>query len=268
MNIKELMVRLDELYTKNNTELRNYIDDSSISIDWAVMTNDYFCEWFENLEPNQQEDLAEILDETVDELLENPPASSWIAQAGKYGKWFTSTYGVDPEESGRTENAFELEQNSLLPRTTWLVHYTDHPDKIAAQGFTKGVNDMENLGLTVYVDNKHKENGGYSFAFIANSKYAKNNFGGRRQKYGREMVFFQSSGVQTYHHGDDEQQIIFWGKDIPHNTIVPVYNDDGDLVVKNWKTDREIFRTDSYVKMQEWIEKNYHQYKSTICCNG
>lgn len=268
MNIKELKVRLDELYTARNTDLRDYINDSSMPIDWAVLTNDYFCQWFEDLEQDEQYDLADILGESVDELLENPPSSSWLSQSGKYGKWFMHTFGTDPDDHGRTETQLELEQNDLLPRTTWLVHYTDHPDKIASQGFTKGVADMENLALTTYMSDNVKSNSGYNFAFLAKGKYAKNNFGAGRPKYGKEMVFFQSSGVKTYHSGDEEQQIIFWGKDIPHNTIVPVYNEDGDLVVKNWKTDREIFRTDSYVKMQEWIEKNYQQYKSTICCNG
>jgi hypothetical protein len=263
MNMKEIMVRLDELYTKKNTDLRDYIKDESIPIDWDIMTQDCFCDWYDTLNSDEQYDLAELLDTPVDVLLEDPPSSSWFSFAGKYGKLFKECFGPHPDDI-KTTDAIELESDSLLPRNTWLVHYTNHPDKIASQGFTKGIADMENLALTTHILDKHKENGGYSFAFLANSKYAANNFKSH-SKYGDDMVFFQCSGVKTYHIGDNEQQIIFWGKDVPKNTICPVYKEDGDLIVKNWKTDREIFRTDSYVKMQEWIEKNYQQYKSTIC---
>ena len=178
------------------------------------------------------------------------------------------TFGTDPDDHGRTENQLELEQNDLLPRTTWLVHYTNHPDKIAAQGFTKGVDDMENLALTTGMSDKAKERGGYNFAFLAHGKYGGRNFdgGGRDQKYGKHMVFFQSSGVKTFHQGDNEQQIIFWGNDIPKNTIVPVYFEDGKLTIKQWHDDDKIiFKTDDYDAMVEWITRNYQQYNGVIC---
>lgn len=54
------MVRLDELYTRKNTELRDYIHDASIPIDWGVMTTDCFCEWFENQDDHDQTALAYI----------------------------------------------------------------------------------------------------------------------------------------------------------------------------------------------------------------
>jgi hypothetical protein len=207
--------------------------------------------------------LADILNTDIETLSTTPPDNGWYKNTKLFADNFQYFYGNDEYS---TTSAVTLQKDKLLPRTTWLSHFTDHPDKIATQGFVKGVDDMTRLAATTHFSDNSKTSGGYNFAFIADSRFARENF--KDNHYGKHIVFFQSSGVQTWHDGNNITQIIFWGKDIPHNTIVPVYNDDGDLVVKNWKTDREIFRTDSYVKMQEWIEKNYHQYKSTICCNG
>ena len=38
-------------------------------------------------------------------------------------------------------------------------------------------------------------------------------------KYGKDAVIFKGTGVEVYHIGDEENQIIFWGSDVDKDSI-------------------------------------------------
>ena len=87
----------------------------------------------------------------------------------------------------------------------WLIHGTNDAGSIEANGFTRGVWDLASLGLTTALVDKVKT-GGFNFAFYATSFHEKEVLA-----YGKEAVVFRASGIEVYHHGDQQRQIIFLG---------------------------------------------------------
>lgn len=97
----------------------------------------------------------------------------------------------------------------------WLIHFTNESPFTS---FEYGAPGTE-LGLTVHFVNRKRnkaecpqhEDGSiydtlYAFAFALDSR----DWRGAARKYGRNAVIFQHDyGVQAYHSGDDEEQIIF-----------------------------------------------------------
>jgi len=92
-----------------------------------------------------------------------------------------------------TWSHMSLERETLLPRNTWLIHFTNEPYSIAKNGFTIGMDDMERLGLTTYFSKEYKSLGGYNFAFLAPSREA--NWAATKRRYGKSAVMFQNSGI-------------------------------------------------------------------------
>lgn len=163
----------------------------------------------------------------------------------------------DPSELP-THQYLSLSDRKLLKRTTWLVHFSDDAYYIATEGFKKGVDDIGRLGLTSYLSKNEKEYGGYNFAFIANSKSAK--FAAMTHKYGSDAVLFQNSGVQAWHFGDEEYQVMYFGPNVNPKNIIYLKNDGGDWAVKSKRTDENLYVGD-YEKCVEWVIKNYDQYR-------
>jgi hypothetical protein len=87
----------------------------------------------------------------------------------------------------------------------WLIHGTNDAGSIEANGFTRGVWDLCTLGLTTCFVDKVKT-GGFNFGFYATSFHEREVLA-----YGKEAVVFRASGVEVYHHGDQQRQIIFLG---------------------------------------------------------
>ncbi len=118
---------------------------------------------------------------------------------------------------------YEHMEYSRLVRPTWLVHFTDDPDDIAENGFKYGWDGTEGLGLTThFTDNVRKRGPGYNFAFVVGSRDARNAASGyfdADPKYGKHAVVFWVGGVEAYHYGDEESQVIFWGRRILSRTV-------------------------------------------------
>lgn len=164
----------------------------------------------------------------------------------------------------------------LLPRNTWLVHFTDYPEEIAYHGFTIGIDQMDRLGLTTWMKNDSfdKKHGGYNFAFEALSRDAINSE--HRQAYGQHAVLFQNSGVEAWHYGDEENQVMFFGKDVdPRDIIVLRRDGEGSWIVKGRKSVKSEFRDRRYSEDRvvfkgdfegcvKWVIQNFAQYRSTL----
>lgn len=145
-------------------------------------------------------------------------------------------------------------------KNTWLVHFTNNVDSIVKNGFTKGVNEIEKLGLTTHIGEFYKKYGGYNFAYTIEDfkKYAKKE---KEYKYGDSLVIFKSSGVRLFHTGDDEYQTIFWGKEA--TCINGIKNENGDWVIKN-KIGKKIFESEKLENVIDWFIKNYEQYRKVL----
>lgn len=202
---------------------------------------------FYKLPKSDQENIAERV---IDKLLQDDPAN---APSSAY---------------------MGLNSESLLKRTTWLVHFSDNAEDIAREGFKYGVDQMDRLGLTTYMSHQEKEYGGYNFAFIADSREA--DFISRDNlipKYGRDAVLFQNSGVRAWHNGDEEEQIIFYGKEVDPRGIVYLSEVDGDWIVNVHPTKYKRFGQNSkeggvfkstYKACVDWVQNNFDQYRKII----
>lgn len=87
----------------------------------------------------------------------------------------------------------------------WLIHGTNNASDIESGGFTRGVWDYTTLSLTTHFVDSVKT-GGFNFAFYADKFHESDVLA-----YGKEAVVFQASGIETWHHGDQQRQIIFLG---------------------------------------------------------
>lgn len=145
----------------------------------------------------------------------------------------------------------------------WLIHFTSDADSIAQDGFIYGVNDIDKLGLTVFLNDDDKQEGGYNFAFTIYDyeRYGGNRYG-RGWKYGKEAVVFQAAGIKAYHYGDEEPQVIFSGETA--RNIIPIVVDDGNYSIVNKKTGRIIYESDRIENIVNWATKNYKQYRNVI----
>lgn len=176
--------------------------------------------------------------------------------------------GFEDEEiaSGDTRRSFELQGKKALPNSTWLVHFSDNVSDILEDGFTVGT-DEENynqLGLTTY----HVRKGvGYNFAFKADDrrgiKGALHHRGSNSPKYGKDCVVFQSSGIDTYHYGDQEHQVIFWGPWVKPKLIYALINAEGGWEVADTEhgvSQRLVrFEYQDIDEAIEWVIKNHGQ---------
>jgi len=136
-------------------------------------------------------------------------------------------------DGGPARPVYEHMSFNRLVKPTWLVHFTDDPLDIAENGFKYGWDSTEGLGLTThFTDTARKRGAGYNFAFVLGSRDARNASSGHRvdgPKYGRHAVVFWAGGVEAYHYGDEENQVIFWGPEVAPDRIFAVWNggDDG-----------------------------------------
>ncbi len=149
-----------------------------------------------------------------------------------------------------------------LVKNQWLIHFTNEPWGIAKNGFARGVSELDKLHLTTRLGEFDKKYGGYNFAFRADiyNRYAK---GRQGYKYGNEAVMFIGSGIEITHHGDEEPQVIFWGKKAKN--IVPITLEYGeDYTVHNIKKGGVVYKNQDLDDVVSWVMRNYDRYKNVI----
>lgn len=168
-----------------------------------------------------------------------------------------------------------MDYNQLVRPGTWLVHFSDEAWKISQEGFNIGMEDMGKLGLTTHFSKRRKQEtgiGGYNFAFKADSKYATH--AARNGKYGEDAVMFRSAGVEAYHYGDQEDQVVFFGAAIDPGQIVLLTKlDDNEWCVAMQTGRRDCAyigrgdwsqRTYGFDSAVDWVMNNFDQYRKRI----
>ena len=201
-------------------------------------------------------EIPDILESEYPEVLE------------QFGKWlYMMIEDGDLGENKASYPTWYFFDDAKVVKNQWLIHFTNDADSIAIEGFTRGVNEMDKLGLTTHFGDFYKKYGGYNFAYKVEdyAKYAHSNrsFGGYKFKYGKEAVIFNASGLRLWHNGDEEPQVIFFGN-TAKNIIPIVEGENSTWSVRNAKTNRVIFENDNFDKVVQWVINNFIQYKNAI----
>lgn len=138
-------------------------------------------------------------------------------------------------------------------KNEWCIHFTSDSDNISKYGFTGGTDDVSHLGYTGA--GQEKKSAGYNFAFLINDRSVNFN------SYGDEAVIFRASGVEVYHSGDEQNQVIFWGPNV--REIIPIHQEYGDWVVYGGNG-QILVRKDKPSEIAIWAVENLPQYRKQI----
>lgn len=260
--------QLDELYSLNNKQLHDYLKRREFDphqLWWWV------CQWI--ADNDHLDELSEVAGTelgSADDLQEEDPDLFYNLPADvqkECAEAVVERVMADDASEAPTWAHMDLQKPKLLPRDTWLVHFTDKPYDIASQGFTIGMDQMDKLGLTTWYKNEgdYKKHGGYNFAFVAKGRHA--SYAASKGKYGRDAVVFQNSGVHAYHYGDEEEQVIFWGEEVSPKDIIVLVNEHGDWQVKTRHRLRNgettLFSGD-FEACVNWVIQNSAQYRKKL----
>ena len=256
-------------------QLKDYLtlNDAGKGYEIASLVWPMFVEWAEEKQPEGVDldglDAEDMYADTGIDLIPQEVLASFF-------KWFERHGSLDGEVAPADRPTFLYMDFNRIVNNEWLVHFSDHADDIAAQGFTRGVNDVAKLGLTTHF--REKAGPGFNFAYLATiaADYGRTPGGhASRWKYGKHAVMFKANGVLVYHLSDEEPQVIFLGSTA--KDIVELENtDDGWVVVG--KDDTPIFRSGDYDTKErksgsssgglkrcvDWVKTNYDQYKNKL----
>jgi hypothetical protein len=230
-------MRLYELYTKQNKELLDFIIDNEITDnDFLEAMDAHFVDFWRNLRSEVKHTLSKLFKTSIDDIDDMYEYSGefdaeLLELPATIRREFIEQYMTSG--SGNTIQYMNLAQYTLLPRTTWLIHFSDHAKKIMQSGFSIGVSDMQNLAFA-NLDNQVKTIG-YNFATILGSDASENIL--KNKRYGKDAIIFQNSGVLVKHKYDGQEQVIFYGPDVkPSNMIYAIReNQTLSCVYKNQK---------------------------------
>lgn len=141
-----------------------------------------------------------------------------------------------------------------IVKNEWCIHFTDYAKGIAMHGFTGGTEEIDALAYTNAGHEKPSE--GYDFAFLINDDSVDFN------DYGDEAVIFRTSGIEVTHYGDEQNQVIFWGKYA--KDFIPIYldNEDGDWKIYGKKG--QVLMSGKPSELARWATENVAQYRRQV----
>lgn len=215
-NIKNF---IDKKNNKLNHEqnLINYFSNQDTQINTMAIWND-FCDWAVHYNDGSGEIISffeELIQEELSEEDFDDEINNLINKVSHYlfhelPENIKNEFFEDYEKGyENTKEAFSILSEVILPEDTLLIHFTNTPDDIILNGFTKGVRDINLLAETVRLPDYFKSSNGYNFAYLINQK----SFAIQNGAWAKEhAIIFKSSGVKVFHYGDKEEQVIFWGK--------------------------------------------------------
>lgn len=274
--------RLNELYTPEVTYLKKYLGgDYGHDIDpysvWGrnSMVDPSITDWLEEHHPEiLQAWMQKAGTNDVDEI----EPDEWHGVPEQIRKEYEEEisddyiqYMMQNDPAMAPSTAFYSDA-TLLKRETWLVHFSDNAWDIANKGFKYGMDQMDRLGLTTYFQDTgfDKGRGGYNFAFEAGSSDADN--AASQNKYGGYAVMFTNAGVQAYHSGDNEDQVMFWGANVDPRSIILISKD--EETGANWCVSEHpskgrfegdcVYQNEDFNTVTNWVEQNWRQYAKII----
>ena len=270
---------LTEYITKDEVYLRDYLSMSEeakkeyLPQEYYYFFEDFLEETdteFEMPKETRPSDYADEPYEEVDMFDDNMELMIWLEKNNReiydlfadylYDKIKDNTLPIAESEYPAWSY---FDDRPTLVKNQWLIHFTDNAEDVAMNGFKYGVDDMTKLGLTTHLGEFDKKYGGYNFAYLLSDfpRYAR---GGRRggYKYGKEAVVFNASGIKTWHYGDEEPQVIFYGNTAT-NIIPIIKGENADWGIYN-KNGRILFENDELERVVYWLTQNYSQYRKSL----
>lgn len=149
-----------------------------------------------------------------------------------------------------------------IVKNQWLIHFSNQADYIYwDQKFNRGVYDHTRLGLTTQIPETEKDFGGYNFAYLLNDyeRYGRDH---GRWKYGKRAVLFKASGIEVWHYGDAEPQVIFWGPSA-FDIVLLKTDSSGDFYVQSNHEHNSPYHGDLN-NCVDWVVNNFDQYKKVL----
>lgn len=271
-----LITLLNELYTPDVTYLKKFLSGDTKDID-------IYSVWGSNsiVDPSVTDWLAEYYPQLLQKMMQgagtdNPdelePEEFYslpqeIQQKYIAEIWEDYVHVMMTQDPANAPSQAFYSGPQLLKRQTWLIHFSDDAWGIANKGFKYGVDQMDKLGLTIYLGDFDKKYGGYNFAFEAGGRYAR--AAAAEEKYGSNAVMFTNAGVKAYHSGDDEEQVMFWGANVdPRSIILITHEDDGWCVSQHPSKGRYegecVYQNEDFNTVTNWVEENWRQYGKII----
>lgn len=232
---------------------------------------------FENDEEKENY-INDIVEELYSNMMYSPQdfINDVIKSYELYNEVYNYFYGLatQPQYTYSAPGWVFFSQPRLI-KNEWLVHFSDNAFQIAEQGFAYGTQDLNRLAYSGAGDIHNKFGEGYDFAYLADSAmdvmYGNgNNYS--TPKYGSEFVLFRASGVEVWHDGDEERQVIFYGPSAKSIIYIrkeqskspQYYGDDEVWQVCDIHNRRVIFEDVELEAVINWAIKNYEQYKKRI----
>lgn len=251
---------INETYSNENSILRDYMRDNDVDI-YNSDVNWAYVNWLKN---NYPDEIAEFNSDDIfdtDEFNKKyPEILKEFIESIKKNK--NEEYSSAVSHSGYTKAHMSLRNNQVLPRNTWLIHFSNNVDDIVKEGFKFGAEDISNLALTTqFADSVRKKYPGYNFAFALQDS-SDWNYAAESLNYGEDAVMFQSSGIRMDHYGDDEVQTVFYGPNVKEFVYLGTGENTEWCVMTN--TGKEIYGNDDFKKVVYWVVNNYQQYKNKI----
>jgi hypothetical protein len=141
-----------------------------------------------------------------------------------------------------------------LVKNEWCIHFTSNAYSVAQKGFTGGTPDVEDLAYTSF--GKQKLYPGYDFAFLIGDRSV--DFNG----YGNEAVIFRASGVLLRHHGDEQDQVVFWGPSIKE--MISIEKEQHSHYWNIIGANGEVLKTGKPSELAYWATENLPHYRNQI----
>ena len=195
------------------TPIEELVDYLSLSEAQKRLEIAYKVEWYLELALRERRwtKLADELEHTGDvgDILERMAAKdpTWAEQ------WHAQAIRELIEQEPAAAPSFVYMDDAKLQGPGWLLHFSDAAEDIVREGFTHGLTDWTQLGLTTHYSERAKAQPGYVFAF-APGDLPRYGWSRGRLKYGRAAVLFRApESVRVWHNSDEEPQCICWGPD-------------------------------------------------------
>ena len=236
----------------------------------------YFSNFLEENDLEIEDMISDELFSEIKNMIENGDEDYEVVEKLSNEKDLLEKYGRYVEDKLRSNHMdsdlstpFFFGSPELIKKQ-WLVHLTDYASDIWEDGFTHGSEEIDKLGLTTYNTHDSKKYGGYNFAYTTYhfDKYGKNGSHDHSFRYGDEAILFRSSGVEAYHYGDEEYQVMFWGEHasdiiwMEYGQIEHGDNDGEDCwFIESRVTGERLVEKEEVSDLVTWVEKNYDQYR-------
>lgn len=269
-------MRIHEIYSQEHKYLHDYLKHTNFDpYDFTYEMGQWLEKEWGSVE-NMNADLEINIEADDFDDLDGDQCSQIYEALPPHEKESCKKYSEDASMADDPANAPSYMHMSLerrIPRTTWLIHFSDDADNIVHHGFKYGTDDMSKLGLTTFYKNGvgSKSGTGWNFAFEALSRSALNasSTRGSGPKYGRNAVMFMSSGVEVYHYADEEHQVIFQGNTVNPKNMVYLENIEGDWCVMPRNGNRPVFKSNpekpnGFEQAQKWVIAHYAQYRNAL----